>query len=155
MRSIAPAILGIALGAGASYAHANRTEAVEQVVGTLTCVTRPELSIVFGRSPFADCAFIAERGDVRQAYQAVLRASDPTLQVEAVQKIVWRVRTRDGSSRPAMLQGAFRAVTDPADRNRSIFAGQFADLEIVSHSRRSINAFARGAARIDLAAVDN
>ncbi len=152
MRSIAAALVGIALAAGASYAHTNRTDASGQVAGTLTCVTKPELSLVFGRSPVADCSFVAERGGVRQDYRALLPAG-PAADVGAVQRIVWRVLTRDEVIRPAMLGGAFRSVLTDADRPR--LAGRSADLELVSHSRRSIASFAHGHTRIDLAAVED
>ena len=87
MRSIAAALIGIALAAGASYAHTNRTDASGQEAGTPTCVTKPEPGLVFGRSPVADCSFVAARGGVRQDYRALLPAG-PAAEVAAVRRIV-------------------------------------------------------------------
>jgi hypothetical protein len=72
MRTIAIAFSAAVLAAGAAYAHGSlSSQPAQQTAGTLTCITKPEASLIFGRTPVADCTFVAERGGFRQTYAAV------------------------------------------------------------------------------------
>jgi len=105
MRSIAAALIGIALAAGASYAHTNRTDASGREAGTPTCATKPGPGLVFGRSPVADCSFVAERGGVREeprarlAYSAQANEAEQATQTLAIRALKLGQRSADGEPR--------------------------------------------------------
>ncbi len=152
MRSIAATLFGISLAAGATYAQADLAHSPERVAGTLTCVTRPDLSLVFGRSPVADCTFESQTGGFRQDYQALLPEKGSAGEIERADRIVLRVWTHNDARSHARLDGAFRASSTGESRTAVRFAGDGTQLELVSHSSRTKTAFAHTHDRIDLAA---
>ena len=159
MRSIVFAFSAAVLAAGAAYAHGSLTEApTRHTAGILTCITKPEASLVFGRTPVAECTFVAERGGFRQTYGAmfsrVLHAQD----TQTAQKIVWRVLTKDGFARPGMLSDFFMVSSGQPEaintRAAPAMVGRSASLHLISHSGQRSAKFALSQPGIALSAVE-
>ncbi|KAB1071640.1 DUF992 domain-containing protein [Methylobacterium planeticum] len=160
MRSIAIAFSAAVLAAGAALAHGNLSEpAAQQIAGTLTCITRPEASLVFGRTPVADCTFVAERGGFRQSYAAVLTRVGQGREVETAHRITWRVLTKDGFARPGMLSDFFTVPPSQPEsagmRALPEMVGRAASLRLLSHSGQASAKFAHGHPRMVLAAAQS
>ncbi len=151
MRSAAAILFGVVLAAVASYAQADLADAPERVAGTLTCLTRPDLSLVVGRSPVAECAFAGQDGTLHQDYVALLPEAGRPGDVERSDRIVWRVWTRGRTGRDARFEGTFRTRPIGDARAATRFAGENAELELVSHSSRNTATFTHGHGRVDLA----
>ncbi|MBB2963715.1 DUF992 domain-containing protein [Methylobacterium sp. R2-1] len=154
MRSLTLAFTVGILAAGAAYAHGLGSESpAQQTAGILTCVTKPEASLVFGRTPVADCTFAAERGGFRQSYVAVFSPAATTAELETAQKVTWRVLTKGGFSRPGMLADNFTAPqSQPAAKPELV--GRTAILQLLSHSGQSSAKFALAQPRVQLAAAE-
>ncbi|GJD48277.1 hypothetical protein OPKNFCMD_0994 [Methylobacterium crusticola] len=157
MHAVAAALTAAVLAAGAAYAHETLTRTPRQQAGTLTCTTRPDLSLVFGRIPVADCTFVADRGGFRQSYAAMLSPVRRTREVAVAETMTWSVMTADGFSRPSMIGGAFLALADAPEiiappRARDGKAGAVT-LRLVSHSGQRVAKFALGTPRVDFAAI--
>ena len=105
MRSI---LIALTFGvAAASIAYAHTTDGAQPMreAGTLSCRTRPELGLVFGRTPVAACTFLAAQGGAAQTYAALLA---PRAEAEdAARTLAWRVMTPGGTNRSGMLDGDF------------------------------------------------
>jgi hypothetical protein len=158
MRTIAIAFSAGVLAAGAAYAHGSLSvQPAQQTAGILTCITKPEASLIFGRTPVADCTFVAERGGFRQTYAAVLTRVGQVREVETAQRITWRVLTKDGFARPGMLSDFF---TVPPSQPEIAgvpavpeMVGKAASLQLLSHSGQTSAKFALGHPRMVLAAA--
>lgn len=158
MRTLTIAFTAALLAAGAAYARGNLGEApTQQAAGTLTCTTKPEASLIFGRTPVADCTFVADRGGFRQSYVAMFTRIGRSESLERGQTVRWRVLTRDGFARPGMLVGLFTAPGDGSQgsgaRALPELAGRTASLRLLSHSGQSTANFAVVHPRIDFAAA--
>ena len=154
MRTIAIAFSAALLAAGAAYAHGSLTEAPAQTAGTLTCITKPEVSLIFGRTPIADCTFVSERGNFRQNYVAMFSRA---AHVDTAQKVTWRVLTKDGFVRPGMLSDLFSVPVTQSEsaqtRATPEMVGRNATLQLLSHSGQTSAKFALSQPRIALAAI--
>lgn len=154
MRSFTVAIASALLAAGAAYAHGLGAEpAARQSAGLLTCTTKPEATLVFGRTPVADCTFVAERGGARQSYAALFSRAATTAELEAAQTVTWQVLTEDGLARPGLLADLFTAPQNPS-AGRPELVGRGASLRLVSHSGQTSAKFALAQPRIQLAATE-
>ncbi len=112
MRAILIATVAGVLAADAATAHNNLGRNMgqaprEQAVGVLTCTTKPELCLVFGTTPVADCTFGAYRGGFRQSYVALLQAEAAEPVTDRARTATWRVMNHDGFARPGMRDGVF------------------------------------------------
>ncbi|GJD51231.1 hypothetical protein OPKNFCMD_3983 [Methylobacterium crusticola] len=157
MNAIAVAFTAAVLAGGAAYAHETLTRTPSRQAGTLTCTTKPDLSLVFGRTPVADCTFVSDRGDFKQTYAAMLSPVRRTRDVTVAETMTWSVMTADGFSRPSMISGPFTALADHPDivtakGARDAGTGPVS-LRLVSHSGQRVANFALGNPRIDFAAV--
>ena len=153
MRRLTLAFTAGILAAGAAAAHGLGSEApAQQTAGILTCVTKPEASLVFGRTPVADCTFAAERGGFRQSYVAVFSPAATVAELETAQKVTWRVLTKDGFARPGMLADKFTAAQDRTAAKPEL-VGRAATLRLLSHSGQSSAKFALAQPRVQLAAA--
>lgn len=156
MRAIAIAFSAAMLAAGAAYAHGSLTEAPDpQSAGTLTCITKPDVSLIFGRTPIADCTFVSERGNFRQSYVAMFSRAT---HVDTAQKVSWRVLTKDGFARPGMLSDLFTVPVSQSESAKAPTApemmGRAATLQLLSHSGQTSAKFALSQPRIALAATE-
>ncbi|ACA17758.1 hypothetical protein M446_3361 [Methylobacterium sp. 4-46] len=156
MRSIAIALAAGALAAGAAYAHSSLSSAALQQAGTLTCTTQPNVTLVFGRTPVAECTFVADRGGFKQTYMAMFSPVRRKGDLSTAETMTWRVMTKDGYSRPSMLTGAFAAQ---ADRPEIISSGESTSLKrgpislkLVSHSGQRVINFALNNPQVAFAA---
>jgi hypothetical protein len=153
MRSFTLALTASILAAGVTYAHGLGSEpAAQQTAGILTCVTKPEATLVFGRTPVADCTFVAERGGYRQGYLAVFSRAATAAELETAQKVSWRVITKDGFARPGMLADSFTAPQDQFSTKPEL-VGSMASPQLLSHSGQSSAKFALAQPRVQLAAA--
>jgi hypothetical protein len=153
MRAFILAITTGILVAGAAYAHGLGSEpTAQQTAGILTCVTKPEATLVFGRTPVADCTFVAESGGYRQSYLAVFSRAATLAELETTQRVAWRVMTKDGFARPGMLADDFTAPQEQATDRPTLF-GRTASLQLLSHSGQSSAKFALAQPRVQLAAA--
>lgn len=111
MRAIAVALTAALLAGGAALAHGRTTADAPRSVGTMTCHVRGDVSLVFGRSPVADCTFVSDRDGLTQSYAAIFgRGRD----VPKAQTLTWRVGADDGIVRADMLNGRFALTADAA-----------------------------------------
>lgn len=118
MRAILIAAVAGVLAAGAATAHNNLGQAPqEQAAGVLTCTTKPELSLVFGKTPVAACTFAAYRGGFRQSYVALFQAEAAEPFTDRARTVTWRVMNQDGFARPGMLDGVFASRDAQAGTN--------------------------------------
>ncbi|MEA1832347.1 DUF992 domain-containing protein [Methylobacterium durans] len=159
MRTLTIAFTAAVLAAGAAYARGSITEAPnQQAAGTLTCTTKPDASLIFGRTPIAACTFVSDRGSFRQSYLAMFTRVGRGESVERAQTVKWRVMTRDGFARPGMLVGLFTAPGNEAHASEARqvpeLAGRTARLRLLSHSGQTAANFALVHPRIDFAATE-
>jgi hypothetical protein len=153
MRSLTLAFTAGILAAGAAGAHGlGAAPAIQRAAGTLTCVTKPEATLVFGRTPVAACVFTAERGGLRQSYAAVFSPAAGTAELETAQTVIWQVLTKDGFARPGMLADSFTAPQGEAAAEPEL-VGRTATLRLLSHSGQSSATFALAQPRVQLAAA--
>lgn len=153
MRSLTLAFVAGILAAGAAGAHSlGAAPAAPQAAGTLTCVTKPEATLVFGRTPVAECVFTAERGGFRQSYAAVFSPAAGMAELESAQTVTWRVLTRDGFARPGMLADSFTAPQGSTATKHEL-VGRTATLQFLSHSGQPSATFALAQPRVRLAAA--
>lgn len=152
MRSFLIATVTGLLAAGAAYAHGlNAEPTAQQSAGILTCKTKPEATLVFGRAPVADCTFVAERGGDRQTYVALFSRTATTAELDASQTVTWRVLTKDGTVRPGVLADLFKAPSSQAAASKPELVGRAASLQLLSHSGQTSAKFALAQPRIQLA----
>lgn len=155
MRAIAIALAAGFLTGGAVYAHGTLTPAqAQRSAGTLSCTTKPELSLVFGATPVADCTFVSDRGS-RQSYVAMFHRATQKQVSDAAETVTWRVVTKDGADRPGMLSGTFTAPTGDAaavlaPSDAPELMGQKASLKLVAHSGQAGASFSMSYPRIAL-----
>lgn len=149
-----PLVLAAALVAcGAAYAHGRSAPAVEGMrpAGTLTCVTRPELTLVFGRTPVAGCAFVPSDGSLGHAYLAMFDRLPAHLPMPGAETTRWEVSTPDGRLPLGALTGAFAADTTAG---QAWMTGQGGDLRLLSHSARRTATFLLANRSMALAAAE-
>lgn len=154
MRSLSIAFTAAIFAAGAAYAHGITTEpAAQETAGTLTCTTKPAATLVFGRTPVADCTFVAVRGGFRQQYVALFtQAAATQAELETAQRVTWRVVNKDGFARPGMLTDLF--AVSPGQRNaQPEMVGRAASLRLLSHSGQAVAKFVLAQPRVQLAAA--
>jgi hypothetical protein len=115
MRSTVVALTAALVAGGAAFAH-GRTDAPGRTVGTMTCHVRGDVSLVFGRSPVADCTFVSDRDGLSQSYAAIFaRGRD----VPKAQTVTWRVGAEGGVVRADMLDGRFALASDAVSLAKS------------------------------------
>lgn len=109
MRSIAIALSFGALATAATYAAARTGTAPAMQAGTLTCVTNPNVGLVFGTTRAAACTFVSDSGE-RREYGALFPRAGRDRDVTRSETLSWRVMTSDGSLRSSQLDGPFAAA---------------------------------------------
>lgn len=140
-----PAALATLLVAGIACIHDTRADRGPVPLGTLSCETRPELSLVFGLSPVAACEFAPADGGPRQAYAAML--ARPAVRAEpAARSLRWEV-VSDGPASAKSLDGTFAAGPGEA-----VLKGKAASLRPLPGPGRREPGLALATPRIELAA---
>ncbi|MFE1603267.1 DUF992 domain-containing protein [Methylobacterium sp. ID0610] len=157
MRSVVIALTAGALAAGAAYAQSTLSSASLQEAGTLTCTTKPELTLIFGKTPVAECKFVSDRGGFKQTYMAMFSPVRHRWDLSTAETMTWRVMTKDGFGRPSMLSGSFIAQTDQPEISTPKDSGSLKSkpirLMLVSHSGQRVLNFALNNSRVQLAAL--
>ena len=78
-----------------------------RVAGTMSCITDPAASLVFGRTPVGRCSFAPADGSARHAYMAMFETVHPGSPMPGAETLAWDVLARDGRLPRGALGGEF------------------------------------------------